>query len=300
MLNHEFFPRLEQLQREYFSIESSTEYRIGTKFKNLANAIRKHQLREYLQKEWIYRKNKKYSVPLTYSEFEYGEYPEKETKIAVYSCITGGYDNIIEPFFSIDGVDYIMFTDNKKISTDKWQIVPIPKDIAKLKNNLLINRYIKMHPNIVGTQYDYSLYIDGNICVVSNIRNMINAINPKTGFALHGHISRDCIYDEIQVCKNMKKGNIEKLIEQANRYQTAGFPRHYGLLEATVILTDLHNPIALDLQNKWWHEFLNSESRRDQIALPYILWQNKIPITYMNGLGCPVQRNPKFRKYQHK
>lgn len=300
MNKNRFYSIIEKLQKDYFSLYDSREYRLGLKCIGLFDALRRHYLFNFLKKEWIYRKNARFSVHTQCTEFNYGEYPSTDIKIAVYSCITGGYDELIEPFFDIEGIDYIMFTDNHDIVSEKWEIRPIPENITMLNNNIQINRYVKMHPNIVGAKYDYALYIDGNICVVSNIKNMINVLNPQTGFALHRHSSRDCIYDEVQACKNLKRGNIDKLNEQVSRYRNAGFPAHYGLLEATIILTDLHNPTALDLQEKWWQEFLRSESRRDQIALPYVLWSNHVKLNDIGNLGCPIQRNPKFRKFDHK
>lgn len=294
------FSKVEQLQKDYYSIVNSKAFRIGTKMVSLMDSIKQHRLIQYIHKEYIYRKNARHSVFKEASDFNYGAYPSAELKFAVYSCITGGYDNLAEPFFNIDGIDYIMFTDNVWLTSEKWQIRPIPAEILSLKDNIQINRYIKMHPGVVGEEYDFALYVDGNICIVSNIKNMINAISPQVGFALHQHSSRDCIYSEVQACKNVKRGNIEKLTAQANRYRKAGFPEHCGLLEATVILTDLHNPTALSLQDKWWQEFIVSESRRDQIALPYVLWSNHVEINDVGSLGCPIQRNPKFRKFDHK
>lgn len=294
-----FFDKIEQLQRDYYSLRQTREFRVGTKWVNMLDAIRQGYLIKYLQREWIYRKNARYAVPHHKCDFDYGRYPNPSVKIAVYSCITGGYDILVEPFFAIDNVDYIMFTDNLDLQADKWQIKAIPSSISAQGDNVLINRYIKMHPNVVGAQYDYALYVDGNICVVSNVCNMVNAVNPRTGIAIHRHSSRDCIYDEVKVCLNAKRGNVRKLVEQIERYKKDGMPAHYGLLEATVILTDLHNSMALELQDKWWHEFLISESRRDQISLPYILWKNNINIYDVGNLGCPIQQNPKFRKYSH-
>lgn len=294
------YDKIEQLQRDYFSLLQSPEFRVGTKWVNFISAIRNGSLLNFLQKEWNYRKNARFAVSHPPFNFDYGAYPDSSVKIAVYSCITGDYDSLAEPFFSIEGIDYIMFTDNPKLKGEKWQLRPIPDEIAKWNDNILTNRYIKMHPDVVGADYDYALYIDGNICVVSNIRNMINVISPKFGFALHQHVSRDCVYDEVQSCKYAKKGRIEKLEEQVIRYRNEGFPSHYGLLEATVILTDLHSSVALDIQDKWWQEFTASESRRDQISLPYVLWKNNIMPSDINKLGCPIQQNPKFRKYNHK
>lgn len=299
MIPNYYFERFEELHNEYYALRRSQEFRIGTKIFNLIKAYKQKRFFSYLRQEWIYMKNSHLTISQQISDFKYGKYPNSKVKIAVYSCITGMYDQLIEPYFNVDQVDYIMFTDNEDLKSDKWELRHIPEEVAKLGDCTLINRYIKMHPAILGNCYDYALYVDGNICVVSNVRNMINAINPQTGLALHRHSSRDCIYDELKACNYIKRGNTEKLKKQVELYCKKGFPKHYGLLEATIILSDMHNYRAIELLDKWWIVFLASQSRRDQIALPYVLWENGIQVTEIGNLGNNIQLNPKFRKYKH-
>ena len=50
------------------------------------------------------------------------ERKDKEPKIVVYTCITGGYDNILEPSIITEGVDYVCFTDNPKMKSKTWRM----------------------------------------------------------------------------------------------------------------------------------------------------------------------------------
>ena len=43
-------------------------------------------------------------------------------KIAVYTCITGNYDNLLEISEKSDKIDYICFTDNKNLKSASWKI----------------------------------------------------------------------------------------------------------------------------------------------------------------------------------
>ena len=43
-------------------------------------------------------------------------------KIAVYTCITNSYDELIEPKVTPDNCDFICFTDNDNLKSDTWQI----------------------------------------------------------------------------------------------------------------------------------------------------------------------------------
>lgn len=82
----------------------------------------------------------------------------------IYTCITGGYDNLIEHNCINLNCDYVCFTDNptllkeRKIGT--WEIRPVKKIT---EDNSLNNRWHKMHPHVLFPNYGDSIYIDGNI-----------------------------------------------------------------------------------------------------------------------------------------
>ncbi len=83
--------------------------------------------------------------------------------------------------------------------------------------------------------------------------------------------------------------------EQVKRYKKTGFPKDYGMLECNVIVSDLKNLNAIKILNDWWMEYVKSESLRDQLALPYVLWKNNVPIEELTGLGSNVFKNPIIR-----
>ena len=97
----------------------------------------------------------------------------------------------------------------------------------------------------------------------------------------------------------MGKGDKSKINKQINKYSKEGFPKHYGLLEATIIFTDLRNPKSKVILENWWEEFLKSESYRDQLSLPYILWQQGISTSKADSLGNNLYRSSKFFVEHH-
>lgn len=117
--------------------------------------------------------------------------------------------------------------------------------------------------------------------------------------AMFKHHTRDCIYDEEKVCNIYKKGKKEKIKKQIEKYISEGFPKNFGMLEGNVIVTDLKNKNSLKIQNSWWEEFLNSESLRDQLSLPYVLWKLNYRINDIGTLGNDVYRCPKFEFVKH-
>lgn len=220
-------------------------------------------------------------------------------KIVVYSCITGNYDKILEPTLLFDDVKFSMYTDNCNIKAENWTIRNI--DEFKQSDNILANRYAKFHPFELfkDTDYDYSIYIDGNVKVVGDIRSLIYSVSEKTGLSLHRHIQRDDVYKEAKACILLKKGEKHFIKKQMKKYQALKFPKKYGLLECTIIVTDLSNLNAKKIYKEWWKEFIDSKSMRDQLSLPYTLWKFGYTLDDVGSLGDNEYRNPIFRIYSH-
>jgi hypothetical protein len=222
-------------------------------------------------------------------------------RIAVYQVVTGNYDDVYDAYPLDRGIyDFYLITDRDISPLYKgWKKYGIPPSIRELKNPVLINRYLKMHPGELFPEYDYTVYLDGNIQIVSDIRPMVRQVSKETGLAMHRHFMRDCVYLEKDICLKFKKGIKTELLKQTARYQNDGFPEHWGLFNASVIVTDLRNENQKNIFSWWWDEFLRSGSLRDQIALPYVLWSHGYPVDSIGNFGTLVYENPKLRVYGH-
>ncbi len=295
-----YFEILEDSYRSEKAIEYSRLYRIALKIYNFFNSIKKGCFFDNIRNEWRMKRARKYNVMQPTSDFKYGQYPDNNKRILVYACVTNNYDLPTPPLFSPVNVEYILFSDNTNLCVDGWRVKAIPSDIMALGNGTIVNRYLKMHPDVIGKGFDYAIYVDGNVQIMSNIRNIVNAVSSTTGLAIHRHSSRNCIYDEYEACRILKKGNLTKLKDQVERYKSEKFPAKFGLLECTIILTDMHNKNGLDLLDKWWNEFIKSESLRDQLSLPYVVWKIGYTIDDIGNLGNNLRLNPKFRYVNHR
>lgn len=90
-------------------------------------------------------------------------------------------------------------------------------------------------------------------------------------------------------------GNSEKIRQQIELYQKEKFPSEFPLFEATVIVVDLKNEHAKVIMDAWWKEFNRSESKRDQLSFPYVIWKLGYSGKDVGCLGTDVKLNPKFR-----
>lgn len=295
----EYIKKIEQLNLETIKLKNSKEYLIGKKIKKISEYLKKFKINQLIKKTI---ENKKIEKLNAHGELNNNFKVKKKCiegklpKIAVYTCITGNYDKeILEPFVKTNNIDFYLFTDNCSVKSTYWNIKKIPEKVDKKYNNILKNRYLKMHPYELFNDYDYSIYIDGNVQVMSDLTELVYSINKKTGIAMHNHQFRDCICKEIKVCKIKKKGNYDEMKKQVDEYIKEGFPKKFGMLEATIIITDLKNKVAKRLLDDWWNEFISTNSLRDQISLQYIVWKNNFEIKDIAVLGDNLYRNPKFR-----
>lgn len=296
---------IEELNKEYIKLKKSKEYSLGNNLIEIFNKIKKFQLLELyrlLKAKNINRKEKKRYISKEYAVKGKEDYSNvNEKRIVIYTCITGDYDYVMEPLYVNKNLDYILLTNNKKLKSSNWKIQQIPDEIQQLyTDNILLNRYVKLNPHKIFEDYDYSIYIDGNIRIISDLSSYINRVNKDVGIAMHMHAKRNSIYEEEKACERLKKGNVKKMKEQLSKYKSEGFPYDYGLLEANMIVTDLKNENAKKILGLWWDDFIVAESFRDQLSLPYILWKNNIKIADVGVLGNNIRNNPKIQVISHK
>ena len=214
-------------------------------------------------------------------------------RIVVYTSIFGGYDELHENQFQMEGVDYICFTD-RDIESKTWKIVkstPIyndPNRNAK-KYKILPHRYLK--------DYDWSVWVDGNIKVISDIRGLCAGDPYKVYDHMQVFDKRDCIYDEAQAILNFGKINSEKtpergiknwkdnpklIVDQMNRYISEGYPKQNGLATNPIIIRNHHDFNVIKNMEDWWNE-IKYNSKRDQLSSNYIAWKNNFNFVYLQG-----------------
>lgn len=197
-----------------------------------------------------------------------------DKKIVIYTAISSNYNVLLSPSVTSKSFKYICFTDNyyiEKITNNTvWEIRPFPKHILKLDPTRK-NRYIKTHPHILFPDYDISVYIDGNIDILSDISNIIDTNKIKC----LKHSVRNCIYTEGKECIKQKKAPEELIKSQLDKYREEGYPSDNGLIEGNIIVRAHKNPDVIKLMELWWNEIL-TKSGRDQLSFPYACWKSGV------------------------
>lgn len=221
-------------------------------------------------------------------------------RVAVYTSLFGSYDILREPLIIPANVDYFVMTDQDIPSVSAWKKIGISSLVPAYCQGdpVLLNRWCKMHPHLLLKDYQYSVYIDTNIWVLSDLTPLTAGLD-SFPVAMFSHKKRDCVYDEIQACIKQGKGTKESLESHEKLIRSHGIPRHWGLLEASVIARKHSDPECVDLMESWWDAFTKN-SRRDQISLIDCLWLKGIRPSVIATLGANLQRSDMFIQLHHK
>lgn len=194
-------------------------------------------------------------------------------KNVIYTCITGKYEPLIEIPYKEEGFDYVCFTDDKEMTSETWEIRQIETDV-KIENSRRLQRYVKINAHEFLSEYDLSIYVDGNIPIIGNINEMIEKYH-ETYLTTFQHPYRNCIYDEGAMCSIGKKDNAFIIFKQMIKYAKEEYPQDNGLVETKMIIRNHNEKECIELMEGWSNELMNN-SVRDQLSFNYILWkQNK-------------------------
>jgi len=222
-------------------------------------------------------------------------------RIAVYTCVFGNYDTIIDPISCPDNIDYFVISDSPDIKSKIWKKLDVSKYSTMLSklSNVEKNRWFKMHPfELFGDKYQYSIYIDGNIRPITDFTEFVNKLG-ECGIAMFSHKFNDCVFQEaLNNYYLIKKTPKNQIKEQISYLRGKGMPEHYGMTTCNVIVRDHKNPIVRKLMDDWWEEFM-LHCRRDQLSFPYVVWKNGIQMSDIATLGNDVWNADSLMVVEH-
>jgi hypothetical protein len=214
--------------------------------------------------------------------------------IVLYTAIYGNKNILHDNHYFSKNIDYICFTDNKHLKSNFWKIIvnePINKDFVRSA------KIYKILPHRYFDKYDFSIWIDGNINIISDINELINFYNYDLCLYNHNDESiedkRNCVYEELKACIKYKKYNIDAMNRQIEKYKKEKYPKNNGLICGGVILRKHKNTIKI--MEDWWQEIING-SPRDQLSLNYVCWKNNFKINYIKG---NIRNNTFFKLKKH-
>lgn len=221
----------------------------------------------------------------------------KRKNRVMYTTIFGNKDKLMEPKHVSDNFDYICFTD-QDFKSKVWQIkkvAPSHKDPARAA------KIYKILPHKYLSEYEYSIFADGNLEVQGDLNKLIDQYLDKKNMATFDHKnlydSWDCIYEEARQCIRLtKKGSYkeepELMQKQVDYYREQGYPERNGLISGMILVRRHNKDDVVKTMEDWWKE-IESWSRRDQLSFNYVAWKNDFRFAYIPG----DSRNNEFFKH---
>jgi hypothetical protein len=211
-------------------------------------------------------------------------------KIAVYTAITAGKDSLKEPP-THEGVDRILFTDRPQDHAGAaWDVRPACNLFVEARRNSRAHKHLA-HQYL--PEYDYSLWIDGSIRLLADVRELIDKYLRDADIAMFQHPARSCLYVEAAGCADAGADHRHVLAEQVAAYRRAGYPADNGLNECGVILRR-HNAATTAFNESWWAEYCR-HSCRDQVSVNYVLRKHGVRIALFPGA---IHHNPHIVYYE--
>lgn len=210
-----------------------------------------------------------------------------QEKIVIYTAIFGEYDELIDPVLVPDNCDFIVFTDSKEMSSKSriWNTIILddsffPSDVTTPKDK---NRYIKIKPHIFLRKYDHSIYVDGNLEIITDLTALFNRMT-NCNISVFNH-DRENIFQELHAIKRQKKDTVSSVKESSLFLKKFFLNSDHGLAVCSVIIRKHTSDKIIELMDEWWKLYLKLPTKRDQLSFPLALINKGIDIKKITNLG---------------
>ena len=206
----------------------------------------------------------------------------------IYTAIFGNKEKLREPVVIPNGFDFICFTD-AAISSKHWKVVtmkpphPHPTRAAR-RVKILAHEYV--------SQYDQSIWIDGNLIVRDDVNSLADRYLANNTIALYDHraTKMDPVSNLKQEYQNLIKREKQNKIQEESTiiekqydfYQKEGYPDDNGMAVTMVLLRQHNNPLVKAAMLEWWNQ-IERFSNRDQMSFNYVMWKLSMPFEYIEG-----------------
>jgi hypothetical protein len=186
--------------------------------------------------------------------------------------------DMLAPVTRIPGWDYICFT-NKPIHDSRgWTIVRVdmPNGSAALDAKRYKWRSIDHLP-----EYEIAVWVDGYIAPSASYSQLLERwiTNMKeTGHSMlfRPHDQRVCIWDECEAVLAAKRDTPSNVEKVRTKLKQADMPTNWGLFDTNCMILLHRDPACRKVTEAVWNQ-LQTHSVRDQLALPLVLYEQKVP-----------------------
>ena len=188
-------------------------------------------------------------------------------KVAIYRCVFADYDIVLDERVLIPEADYYLFTDNPALEVYPYKKILID---AKSEPGSLLNRRYKLTLPSQLISYDVTIYLDGNIGIFNNFRELIDEfLLSNSDIGLFRHPNHSSVEDEVALCIANNKASEQVLKDEVKFYSQSKYSKLDGLSDNSILFR--RKPIEhVTAAMKEWLDLVKQFSGRDQLSLPFI------------------------------
>lgn len=172
-----------------------------------------------------------------------------------------------------EGVRYIAYTNRDDLTSDYWEVrkIDIPKDISPR----MVARKIKWNPTDYLEDFTHSIWMDSQCYFTFEPKAIISHyLENKYHTAIHHHTDLSSVYVEGMVTSYVYHNDKPSIVNrQLERYFGEGLPYNYDHYETGILMRK--NCSKSNLLSSQIYKELESNSIRDQLSTPYIVWKNR-------------------------
>lgn len=216
-------------------------------------------------------------------------------RIAVFTAISNGYDDLKEPDFTSENVDFFVFTDGDVPAHSAWKTRPfefISHDPTRTA------RFIKTHPHLYFGEYDWSIWVDANLQLAAPAEHLLPTQSNGVDFYTWLHPLRSCVYEEADECIKRGKDDNGTIKAHVSNLREQHFPEQFGLYETSVLVSRMGVENIETMYNAWWAE-IAKWSKRDQLSLPTVVKNHGITVGKLAREKICMRTDPRFVYYRH-
>lgn len=206
----------------------------------------------------------------------------------IYTAIFGQKDALHDPTVLPLGFDFVCFTDQDFTSKiwDVRHVAPPESDpiLSARKYKILAHEFLP--------EYEYSVWVDGNVLVRGDVGELVSTYLVDENMAVFDHgqsmgipcrsVEEGIAYIKKDIAKGKQRDSIERIEAQYAHYRDEGFLDNVGFAWTLVLIRRHLEPDVILQMKGWWTE-LKTWTRRDQMSFNYVAWRDGFQFVYMNG-----------------
>lgn len=218
-------------------------------------------------------------------------------RIAVYSCVSGSYEEITPLATNTEGSDFFLFTDDAEAKVPEGHHKRFPNYINPAP--VRTARYVKTHPHVWFRDYDYAFWCDSNIHFFGDFSvyaNMLDEADADCGFIAHP-VRETFLEEGLEL---IEKRIVDRTLAEAQmaRYSNSPAVLSSRLIETNFFICRPRSPKVAKFMGLWWAE-INRFTHRDQLSINYALHQAGIKWINIIPVGYSARCHPDFALFAH-